>query len=84
VDRLPIRLATHFFCACMQNDRKVAKRIANTMILLETDDKIEFLTALMVSMGELSITLERMSQENKYLIEAVCESLRKIRSKGGE
>jgi len=84
VDRLPIRLATHFFCACMQNDRTVAKRIAKTMILLETDDKIEFLTALMVSMGELSITLERMSNENKYLIESVCESLKKIRSKGGE
>jgi len=84
VDRLAVRMATHFFCACMQNDRKVAKRIAKTMILLETDEQIEFLAALMISMGELSITLERMSEENRYLIDSICDDLRKIRGKGGE
>jgi len=84
VDRLPVRMATHFFCMCMQNDRKVARRIAKTMILLDSDEQLDFLTALMISMGELSITLERMSEENKYLIDSVCNDLRKIRGKGGE
>jgi len=84
VDRLPVRMATHFFCMCMQNDRKVAKRIAKTMILLNVDEKIEFLTALMISLGELSITLEQMSDENRYLIDSICESLRNEGGKGGE
>ncbi len=77
-------MATHYFCMCMTNDRKVAKRIAKTMILLDTDEKIEFLTALMISMGELSITLGRMSEENRYLIEAICDDLKQIKGKGGE
>jgi len=84
VDRLPISMATHYFCMCMVNDRKVAKRIAKTMILLDVDDQLEFLTALMISLGELSTTLGRMSEENKFLIEAICDDLKNIGGKGGE
>jgi len=84
VDRLPVRMATHYFCMCMQNNRKVARRIAKTMILLDVDDKLEFLTALMISLGEISITLGRMSDENKFLIDTICDDLKKIIGKGGE
>jgi len=82
--KLALRMATHFFCMAMQNEKKRADRIAKTVVLMEPDEIIDFFTALSLSMGELGITLDKMSKENTVLIESICESLQWTRGKGGE
>jgi len=81
---LAYRMATHFFCMAMQNEKKRADRIAKTVVLMEPDEIIGFLNALVLSMAELGITLDKISKENTVLIESICDSLQWTRGKGGE